>query len=306
MDVTSLLGIMANVVLPTFLMASAGFVARRYVGVDPRALTRLALYILVPALVFNSMLTSTLGGDEITRVGIFATVLTAIMVALGVLFARLLRASRTETSGMALGVGFINATNYGLPVALFAFGQEGFDRAVVFAAFGQILTFSIAVFIAARGRADWRRALFSVAQLPVMWAAVAALGLRLFGLEVPTPVHRAVTVLSNGAIPIVVLLLGMQVASMQLHHIRLATLVASAGRLGVSPLVGLLLVAMLQPDPLTGRILVLEAAMPTAVNVAVLAAEYDAEPALVSSIVLVTTALSMITLTGWVAYLQSL
>jgi predicted permease len=93
---------------------------------------------------------------------------------------------------------------------------------------------------------------------------------------------------------------------MGLKRIPAETFVACALRLLVSPLIGGLLVLLLQPAPLTGKVLVLQSAMPTAVNVAVIATEFDAEPDLVSSIVLLTTGLSLVTVTAWVAYLQSL
>ncbi len=63
---------------------------------------------------------------------------------------------------------------------------------------------------------------------------------------------------------------------------------------------------LLQPSALTAKVLVLQSAMPTAVNVTLVAAEFDAEPDLVSSVALLTTAISVLTLTGWVAYLQGL
>jgi hypothetical protein len=77
-----------------------------------------------------------------------------------------------------------------------------------------------------------------------------------------------------------------------------------AARLGVSPIVALLLVALLHPAELTGKVLVLEAAMPTAVNVALFAMLFDARPQLVSSIVLLTTGISLLTVTGWVVFLR--
>ena len=207
---------------------------------------------------------------------------------------------------MALSVSFSNAANYGIPVAFFSFGQDGFDRAVVFAAFSSILLFTVAVFVAAHGRLPWRQAILPAIRIPVMWAAIAALIFRLAQIPLPTAIERSVQVLSGGAVPIIILLLGMQVAGMRMYAIRLPVITAVAARLLVSPGIAMLLVALLQPSPITAKVLILEAAMPTAVNVTLLASEFDAEPDLVSSVALLTTAISVLTVTGWVAYLQSL
>lgn len=302
----ALFAVAANVVLPIFLVASLGFAARRALAIDPRPITRLALYVLVPALLFDSLLTTNMGGEEIARIGAYAALLMLIMVGLATATSWALRLDRSTASGLVLGVAFMNATNYGLPATLFAFGQEGFDRAVVFAAFCAILIFSVGAFVAARGRLSWRRALLSTAQIPVLWAGLAGLLLRAAGAELPSPLQRAVGVLASGAIPTVMLLLGMQIAGIRLRQLSGAPFAACVFRLGVSPAIGMALVALLGPTSLTAKVLILEAAMPAAVNVALLAGEFETEPDLVASITLLSTALSVFTVTAWAAYLQSL
>jgi malate permease and related proteins len=304
--VVGLLGITINGVAPVFIIAFVGYVARRTLKLDPQPIARLALYVFVPALVLNSLLTTQMGGDEIARIGVFVVALTLILIGVSAVAARLMRLPRSEATGLALSVSFINAANYGIPVSLFAFGQEGFDRAVMFATFESILLFTLALFVAARGQLGWREALGPMIRVPVVWVALVAIGLRLVDVELPTVMQRAVSVVSAGAVPIVILLLGIQVAGLSMRQLRLMVGAACVGRLIVSPAIGLLLVALIQPAPLTARVLVLEAAMPTAVNVTLLASEFDAEPDLVSSVALLTTAISVVTVTGWVAYLQSL
>lgn len=305
-SILGVLGVTTTVVLPIILIASVGFIVRRTLAVDPRSVTRVSLYAFLPALIFNSLSTTTIGGDEIGRIVLFAFLLTALLVGFGLGASRCLRLGATATSGLTISVAFMNTNNYGLPAVLFAFGQEGFDRAVIFAALSAVMTFTLAVFIAARGKMSGRAALISVFQIPVVWAVVLAFVVRALGVELPVPLRSAISLLANGAIPTIILLLGMQVAGMRARRIGLPVLTAVAGRLFVSPAIGMILAAALAPAPLTAKVLILEAAMPTAVNIALLASEYDAEPDLVSSVTLLTTIVSVVTVTGWVLYLQSL
>ncbi|MEA2640775.1 MAG: malate permease [Chloroflexota bacterium] len=300
-----LLPIMVNVVAPVFLIAGVGFVVRRTLGIDPRTVTRLSLYVFVPALLMNTLLTTHMSGDDIGRIGIYAAMQVLILTAIGFGGSALAGVSRARASGITLGLAFLNSANYGLPVTLFAFGQDGFDRATVFVAFQTILTFTVATFVAARGNLPWRDAIRSVVKLPVVWAAAIAIVLRVTGVPIPLPIGRAVSTMAGGSIPIVILLLGMQVAGMRLGSVDRAVWAVVAGRLVLSPIIGLGLIALLQPTPLTAKVLVLEAGMPSAVNVILLATEFDAEPELVSSIVLISTLLSIITVTAWVAFLQA-
>jgi malate permease and related proteins len=309
MAVTSLLGLLGtivNVVLPVFLIAGVGFTVRRALDIDPRPIGRLGLYVLVPSLLFNSMLTAKMGGDEIVRIGIYAVVLTFILIVIGFTSGAIMRLKRAEASALTLALTFMNAVNYGLPVNLFAFGQEGFDRAAVFAVFETTLTFSLAVFVAARGNLPWREALLPLLKMPVLWAAAAGITLRALGVELPLPLQRAVTILSGAAVPVVILMLGMQMATLRPHRIGRSVLVAAVGRLGLAPAIGLLLVALLSPEPLTAKVLVLEAAMPTSVNVTLLATEFDTEPDLVATVAVLTTLASILTISLWVMILQRL
>src|SRR5437870_2253063 len=110
-DVAGLAGTLIDVVLPVFLIAALGFIARRILHVDPVGLTRLSLYVLVPGLLFNTLTTTQMGGDEIARIGIYVTVLTACLLVLAFISSRLVRANRAQTSALMLSICFINAAN---------------------------------------------------------------------------------------------------------------------------------------------------------------------------------------------------
>jgi predicted permease len=302
--VTDLLAITFNVVIPIFVMAGVGLLAHKRCGIDPKAVSPLGIYVLMPALLFTSLSTTKMEGDEVLRIGVFTLSLILALVAVTTIVTRLFNVAREESSALTMVVAFMNSANYGLPVCLFAFGQEGFDRAVVFAAFQSICAFSIGVFVAARGKLNWRQALRPMVKMPVLWAAVTALALRASGFAMPLPIERGITVLAAGAIPVTILLLGMQLADMRFERLQVRSWIAVAGRLGGSPALALLLVAVLHPTELTGKVLVLQAAMPAAVNISLLATQFDARPQLVSSAVLLTTGLSLLTVTAWVAYLR--
>lgn len=115
--------------------------------------------------------------------------------------------------------------------------------------------------------------------------------------------QRTVSLLAQGTIPVIILLLGMQIAGMRLQRMGTPAMAACAGRLIVSPLLGLALVAP-AAEPANGEGACAGAAMPTAVNAALLAMEFESEPELVSGIALLTTLISIGTVTAWAAYLQ--
>lgn len=291
-------------VLPVFLLAGLGYMARKLLKADPKDPAKLAVYLMTPGLIMNSILTSQLLADEVGKIVGFAVLMVVIMILLTLVIGRVLGWSPAARSAAVLSTAFMNSANYGLPVILLAFGQAGFDRAAVFVVAQSMLTYSVAAFFAAKGRTDWRSAVLSVLRLPLIWAALIALVVRLLGVTLPPFVMKPIGLLANGAVVVVILLLGMQMAGIRLRGSLVKTGVTTLLRLVASPAIALGVVALFRPDPLTAKVLVLESAMPAAVNTVLLAVQFDAEPDQVSGATLATTLLSLVTVTFWVWYLQ--
>jgi malate permease and related proteins len=300
----TLLQALLQTVLPVFLLAAAGVAARRVLEIDPKHVARTAIYLFVPALAFDGIYRAALDGGEVAKIVLFMVAVTLAMVSVTYVTGRLFGWTLREIFGISLGTAFSNVANYGLPVVYFAFGQAGLDRAMLTVVCSGFLMYTLGVFLAARGRLDLRASAGAIFRLPLIWAVVAAIAVRAAGVAVPEPLYKAVHLLSQGAIPLVVILLGMQVAGISLQGARLKIGLAVLLRLAIAPLIGMAVVALLRPDPLTARILVLQSAMPSAVNTLLLAVEFDAEAEVVSGIMLATTVLSLATVTFWVWYLQ--
>ncbi|HYF94079.1 MAG TPA: AEC family transporter [Symbiobacteriaceae bacterium] len=299
-----LLQAMVNTVLPVFLLAGLGWVARRVLKVDVKDPATIAVYLLTPGLMANSILRAEIVSAEIGRIVAFGLLFTGAMILLTLTVGRVLGWRPVERNAAVLSTCFMNCANFGLPVVLFAFGQDGFDRAAVFVVLESLLMYTLAVYFAARGHLDWRQSLTAVFKLPMVWAAGAALLVRLTGTQLPEVVTKPIELLANGALVLFVIILGMQVAGIQLKGARVKIGLATVLRLVVAPVIAMAIVAWLKPEPLTGKVLVLESAMPTAVNTTLLAVQFGSEPDQVSGATLVSTLASLLTLTFWVWFLR--
>ena len=114
--------------------------------------------------------------------------------------------------------------------------------------------------------------------------------------EVPSAALRGIEVAGAGAIPVMLLVLGMQLADLKtVASLRLAVPAISL-RLFAGPLLGLLVATILGLGGLGRATSIIEASMPPAVFTIILATEFDLEPAAVTSIVMVSTLLSPLTI----------
>ncbi|MDF2629994.1 MAG: permease [Symbiobacteriaceae bacterium] len=190
-----LLQAMINTVLPVFLIAGLGWVARRVLKVEVKDPATVAVYLLTPGLIANSILNAKIVSGEIGKIIGFGLMLTGIMILITLLIGRVLGWKPVESNAAVLSTSFMNTANYGLPVVLFAFGQDGFDRAAVFVVVATMLMYTVAVFFAARGRHDWRDAMKAVFKLPLVWAAAGALAVRLAGIELPGVITKPIGLL---------------------------------------------------------------------------------------------------------------
>jgi len=292
-----LLNIFVQNILPPLLVMAAGYLLERLVGVDPRALSRVALYVFTPALIFGSLVESKIGGNEFGQIALFVVTFMALMWVLGWLLTRALRFDEAQTNAFFLATLFSNCGNYGLAVVLFAFGQQGLERGLAYFVMSALLTHTFAAYFASRGKFSVGQSIRNVFRLPLVYALTIALAVRLLGLTVPDFILRAIDMPRAGAIPLLQLLLGVQLARISRRlNLRFVGSAAAVQLVG-SPLVAFGLAALLGLHGLTRSASILEASMPAAVSTLALSIEFGSNPEEIGGVVFLSTLLSPLTLT---------
>ena len=118
------LNILFNITLPIFVLVGIGVILDKAFDVDLRTLTRLVFYVFSPAIVFDTLVQSSLSISELASIGLYATLHALVMFAVGFgLFS--LKPFRDRRTILTLGSVFINSGNYGFPLMLLAFGDYG-------------------------------------------------------------------------------------------------------------------------------------------------------------------------------------
>jgi hypothetical protein len=294
---------MANIVqvltqniLPIFLVAGLGFALRRWRGLDKHTLSAAVFYCLSPCLVFASLVNSQLPGGELTELALFAVLTILGMGLLGFVVSRLLSFARPDTAALMIVLMFVNGGNYGLTLNRLRYGEEGLTRALVYYVTSTLVLYTIGVFLASMGELNWRQTIAKLGRLPVVYSAVLAIIIYTFSIPIPAPIMRGIEVAGAGAIPVMILVLGMQMADLQGQlNLRLA-IPAVTLRLLVGPVMALFVAMLLNLQGLSRSTSIIEASMPPAVITIILATEFDLQPTAVTSIVVLATLLSPLTL----------
>ena len=211
-----------------------------------------------------------------------------------------------------LTVIFPNVGNYGLPLADFAFGPSGRETAVIFIIGQSILMYTLGTFVASR-RTDRTvgAAIGRIFSLPLVYAVGAAVALRALGW-VPSPdlaIMEAIALTGDATIPVMLLILGMELATLQRtaelrRLVETSTLVLLIGPIvafGFATSVGL-------PTSIRNPFILL-GAMPPAITPLLLLIEFGDEDSTIgvefaSSVIFLTTLLSLATLSAVILLLQ--
>jgi predicted permease len=271
--------------------------------VDSRSLGRVVFYVFSPLLVFDMMMKSELSLKQAFTTVAFTASVIAAMGLLALLLGKLFRLERPYLLAVILTVAFGNTGNYGLPLAKFAFGNDALAVASLYYVTTTILFNTVGVVIASLGHMDLKSALTGLLKLPIIYGVVLALLIKGIGMQLPLPVSRTIEIAANGAIPVMLVLLGLELTRIQWSHSFRALGMGVLLKLLIAPLVGLLLAGLFGLHGAARQGNVLESAMPAAVATTVLATEYKLESSLVTAIVFLGTVLSPLTLTPLIVYL---
>lgn len=296
-----------NNLLPVLLCAATGFVLGRTLHPDIKTASRMAFYIFSPCLVFVSLERVNISGSELGKLALFTFAVSIIIGGLAYLFGRFLKANRQLIASLVVASMFVNSGNYGLAATKFAFGEDALARALVCFVFGTVVVYSLGVLIASMGKFSAGQAIRHLVTVPAIYGLIAAGLVRQMDWQVPLFLDRSVSMLGDASIPLMLVILGLQIAEARIWpRDRIVLIGASAIlQLIVAPLIALLLAYWMGLTGTARQAGVLQASMPAAVVTTVLAVQYDLDKTLVSGVVVLTTILSPLTLTPLIAYLLS-
>jgi predicted permease len=299
--VDTLLTIFVHVILPVFVTVAVGYIAGRFLSFDLKTLSRFGLYILAPCMVFTAMARTTISPVEFGQIIVFYLVTLLLAYGISALAARLLRLDHAATSSFHISILFTNCVNVGFPILLLAYGATAVDRGLIYMIVMQVFLQTFGVYLAARGRANPRDAFTRLAQMPGMYALAFGIIVNAAGIQIPAVIFDPLKLIGDSILPFLLVILGMQLAQVDLRGQWLVASVATAIRLIIAAGVSILVANGMGLTGVTRQALILENSMPTAIFGVALAQEFDAAPDLITTVIFLSTLASMLTLTVLIA-----
>jgi hypothetical protein len=302
--------ILVNNIAPIFFIICLGFILEKTFKLDIYSFSKINFYVFVPALVLVKVYQTEIQFD-LMRAITFAFIFLAAMTLLSSLMAKIRGYKMSRASAFKNSVMFYNSGNFGIPLITLVFaGTEYAAYAVsiqiMVLMVQNLTTNSIGFYNAGRGQMNVKNTLIETAKMPSLYAVLAALLLKIVPFNLTEFfLWPAFEYMHDGLISVALLTLGIQLSVAELELENMDVYLASFSRLIGGPLLAYLLIQLLGIDGVMARVLFISSAVPSAVNTALIAVEFNNEPDFASQVVLTTTIFSAFTITA-VIYLSGI
>ncbi len=279
--------VVLDTMVPVLCVVAVGFLIEGRTPISMESLSQLALLVCSPCLIFAELARdhgAIAGGLQIVGATLFIMAVTGLVgfLGLGLLPGR--------PRGLLLPIMFWNAGNLGLSVARLARGSEGFEVATL-----AFVTVAAAQAVFAGWIASGRGGGLALLRMPIAWSAVLGILCSLSDRRPPEMVMEPIRILGEAAIPLLLVVLGMQLRRLKLTR-PWPTIYAFVVRSGVGLLAGLAFTSFFAIEGVMRDVILIESVLPPAIISLMFAQRFGAAPEDVASAIVGGTLASFIVL----------
>jgi hypothetical protein len=298
--------------LPFFGLIGLGWFAGRIRFFPPEAtawLTKFVFYFALSAMLFQ--FTATLPIEEMFDGAFVLAYLTGTGAVWAVgMGAALLRRLPLSEAAMEAHTGMTGNTGFlGVPMLVVLLGAQAAGPVLMVLAIDLIVFSSIVTMIvtgARHGRIAARPLIVGLASNPMIVSMLAGLAWAGLHLPMPAPLLDFVTILGAAATPGALFAIGASLADRSADQLRPAVWLSFA-KLVLHPLaVAIAALWVYDVAPFAAGVMIAAAALPVAGNVYILASHYGVAPRRVSASILISTAVSIVTIPAVIAWVTTL
>ena len=301
-----------NVVLPVFLVIGLGFGLRRtgFLGEDISGVfSRLVYFVSAPALLARATAINSL--DETFNPSVLLVVIVVSILVGGGTYIACFRSSPTRRGVIAQGAFRSNQVFVGLPIVIYAYGEDSINAVAVLVSFIVIVyNFQGAVLLilpqqdkSLRITTILARTSRGVLRNPLIIASLAGILFSLTGLDLPVALDRTLVLVGGTAAPLALIVVGAGLNFISLRGDLRTTLLVSLAKTILYPALVFAGLKMMGLSGLDLRLPVMIYASPTAVVSYIMARELGGDEKLAGSLVIGSTLISLVTIIGWLVFL---
>lgn len=287
-------------IISIVLMIGLGYFLKRIdflseKDIDP--LNKIVMYILMPCMIFSALYSADM--SLLPTLGILPFVILTASIGSGVISYIVLKRLHCDDKkiwSVLVTVMIANTAFMGYPVNLGVYGHPGFLRAIFCDLATTCMFLLLSFVLVLKFGGTVKRAFREILLFPPLWAVVLGISFNLLNIPIGPVLDKTVNYLADGAIPLIMISLGLSIELGGLARSKAMVIFTSIVKLGVFPLIALIVVSLLGLTGLQHDVGIIEAAMPSGMLSLLLAITYKLDYELTSDCILINTVISLITL----------
>ena len=276
-----------QIVAPAFLIIFLGYGLGRFTNSGSKTLIKVSMGILVPAFAWEHLYGMKLEGGVIGDVLLSALI---VMIVPGLIAWGVFRWMGRSARGLYLPIMFMNSVNLPFPILAAAYGATAIPYALMFYLVAFVGIFTLGLLIVSGGK---QKGYLQIFKEPVVYVVCLAFLFNWGEIEAPQFLNQSAHMLAEATIPMVLLALGIQLAQVKITELKLSFAAVSIRFVG-GALTGIFCVWLFHLEGLAYKVVILESVMPCAVITSLVAEKYRAQPEIVASTILISTALAIL------------
>ncbi len=286
------------ILIPT-LMIFLGYALKRVdilKAQDSTTLSKIVINVSMPALIFTNLVTANISINMII-LPITSIIVSLICMTIAFLFCKSRGYSKIKTWTLMIASAMMNTGFVGYPITLGVFGNEGLINAIFFDLSTSIIFVVYGMVLVSQFGGDRKEVVKSGLSFMPLWAVIFGLIFNIGHIQYGYVLNSALTYLANSTVPLIMISLGLTIDFKGIKDYLSDSLVVSAIRLVIAPVIVFVALSALNVTGLIFKVAVLESGMSTAMTALVLSITYGLDNKLMSSCIFIDILLSLISLT---------
>ena len=279
-----------EVIFPVFFVVGIGyFLGKKNPKIDTSFITQFGANIGSPAIVLYSVTTTGLTFSVFSEYFFYYLLAIICFSIIGIIFLIFLK----KDVIMELPPFILpNTGNMGLPICLFAYGNEGLGVAGAISSLIILFHFTVGVFLASK-KFNFEIVLKS----PAFYSVLLSILILYFQIPVPNFIVNTTMLLTYATIFLILMSLGIALTRLKVFSFNKA-LISSIARVILGPVVGFILIYLFNLNGIAAGVLLIQCSMPSAILNFLVGSMYSPKKVIdsIASTIVVSTILSFITI----------
>lgn len=301
--------ILTNNIIPIFTLIALGYFISKKFDLNINTLSKLIFYVFSPCFIFVNLYKTKIP-IEMMKVMIIAVMILAANMLITSVVSKARGYSKGLKNAFANSVMFYNSANIGIPLITLVFSSDPFivngetpylsialAVQIMVLVVQNISTYTIGFMNAWGANTQWKDSFIKILRMPIIYAIVLAFIFKSLPYDITKlPIWPSLNYATNALVPISLLTLGIQLRRTPIEFKNIEVYLSSFIRLLVGPIMAIIFIGLFRLDGVIAQVVMISSSVPTSVNSALIAVEYDNYPDFASQAVMTSTLLSTISL----------